>query len=189
MSIHVNVGYPPAPNGKEWKHLRRTCPELVAREQAGYRVKSDIPNTDRKYGEETRLHKRERCPVCFVASIRVFPAHPRPVWLVEAQELERSKAPGTHWVYEVICRTDSAVQVGEAKNLFSRLSERWAASCRGRWGDDCIPWLYDLLEEGRADQVELAAHRFPTKEAALAAEKRIRAQRKREGWREVTGLV
>ena len=65
MPIYVNVGYPPAPDGKEWKHDNddgRRCRVSLEREAAGYPV-SELKNMDTgktAYSD----HKRRRWPVC-----------------------------------------------------------------------------------------------------------------------------
>ena len=61
MPIYVNEGYPPAPDGKEWKH-EEGCRVLAEREAEGFPVRR-LVNRDAstfKYAD----HKRRRCPVC-----------------------------------------------------------------------------------------------------------------------------
>ena len=62
MPVYVNVGYQPAPDGKEWKHVEG-CTVLLERETAGYPIRKIQRNMDTdkiRYAE----HKRRRCPVC-----------------------------------------------------------------------------------------------------------------------------
>jgi len=65
MPVYVNVGYPPASDGKEWKHVK-DCAVLHEREAEGFPVQK-LRNTDTgktRYAE----HKRRRCPVCMADS-------------------------------------------------------------------------------------------------------------------------
>jgi hypothetical protein len=61
MPICVNEGYPPSPDGKEWKHVER-CQVLAEREQAGFAVRR-LANRDASEIEYVN-NKRRRCPAC-----------------------------------------------------------------------------------------------------------------------------
>jgi hypothetical protein len=111
---------------------------------------------------------------------------PLPPWVSQARAHDHEK-PDRAWVYEITCRSAKAVHVGEAGpgQLFARIKSRWRATCRSRWGRDCIPWLHDLLVERGSGEVELVVRDFATEREAKAEEK-VAWERYPKGW-EVTG--
>ena len=66
MPVFVNVGYPPSPDGKEWKHMS-DCSVLAERAASGYPIRR-LTNRDtgKRYYVE---HKRRRCPLCMSDSM------------------------------------------------------------------------------------------------------------------------
>jgi hypothetical protein len=97
MPIFVNEGYPPSPDGKEWKHVEG-CRVLAVREQAGFAVRrlANRDASETKYGG----HKRRRCPACMPD--RDFPGtepHNAPEfhvgrWISDLVELVRQAPTG-----------------------------------------------------------------------------------------------
>lgn len=188
MPIYLNEGFPPAPSGREWKHLRPTCPLLLDRAAEGYAVKPEANPDDGI--EDTALHKYERCGVCFKAG-KSLAATPLPAWLESARQLQSSPPDGVGaYVYEIVALKARYVHLGKARadEIYTRLKNRWDRTCKSRWGRDCVPWMYDLVAEGRRDEIELVLHRFPTEKAAVDAEKRMKRDYDASGeWKDVSG--
>ena len=75
-----------------------------------------------------------------------------------------------------------------ASDLFQRLSSRWRATCNTRFGQDCIPWLYDCLRDDPRYEPALNVEAFQTEREALLAEDALRRRLQRDGWH-VTSMV
>jgi hypothetical protein len=178
MAIYINQGHVPDGGGLPFKHLDGHCPLLTDRAEAGYAVKR-VRNVDRaaKDGEGIR----RRCPVCFAdGSALTDAAVPR--WLAEAKSAQ-SQNPEAFWTYDLMWPAKRASQVGMATHLHDRLASRWRGTCAGRLsGTDSIPWLYDAIREGRADEVELVVTPYASRAEALAAEQELRAEKRARGW-------
>jgi hypothetical protein len=182
-SICVDDGAPPGSSSRSWKHLRRRCRLLVAREREGFAVRS-IPNPDNRL-VAPREQRLERCPEC-CQHRPPLGALPPPAWSTDVERLISAR-PVSAWV----CDHDPvgrATQIGMASNLVQRLRSRRRATCRNRWGVDAVPWLCDLLVDGSGDRVRLAAQPFESREVALAAERRLRDARRADRW-EVSSSV
>lgn len=52
---------------------------------------------------------------------------------------------------------DKRSQVGMATHLSDRLAKRRKATCKSRFGRDCIPWYHDLLRSHSAVEIVLEA--------------------------------
>ena len=184
MPIHINVGHTQDDGGKPWKHLSAHCPLLRERAEAGFPAKK-IRNPDNNKPLEE--HKYARCPECFgVGRGELSDVTRTPGFLETARRLEQRKAHGTFWVYNVFDRDDLKAQVGMAGDLYTRLRRRWLATRKSRFGEDCIPWLYDKLSSNQGYEPDLEALPFPSRAAALAAERAKREQLAQAGWDEGT---
>ena len=184
VPIHINVGHTRDDDGKPWKHLSAHCPLLREHAEAGFPAKKiRNPDNNRPPAE----HKYARCPECFsVGGGELSNVTRTPRVLETARRLERRKAPGAFWVYNVLDRSDRKAQVGMAGDLYRRLRQRWLATRKSRFGEDCIPWLYDKLSSNPGYEPALEASAFPSRVAALAAERAKREQLVRAGWDEGT---
>jgi hypothetical protein len=70
-----------------------------------------------------------------------------------------------------------------ATSLHGRLQARYRATRKSRFGVDGIPWLRDLLLQDPNVVLRLEAVPYESREAAHAAEGKLRAQgRRRERW-------
>jgi hypothetical protein len=177
VAVHINEGHVPEDGGKPWKHLYPDCPLLLERAAHGYPARRVRNVDDRKPLSE---HVRRRCPVCF-GSGEALKGIPTPPWLKLAQKLQLETAAGA-WVYDLMYEPEQRSQVGMATNLYTRLRSRFRATCRSRFGEDCIPWYHDLLKRNPDVEVLLEAKPYATKAEALAAEDALRTRKRAQGW-------
>jgi hypothetical protein len=184
MAVHINVGFGAEEGDKQWKHLDARCPVLLARGAQGFTART-IRNPDE--GKPPAEHQLRRCPVCFEDG-GPLRSQPDPVWLGEARGLEQAHPDARAWVYDLMFPSERRSQVGMASDLCARLRRRWKATCRSRFGKDCIPWYYDLLTRDPTTELVLAAVPYCSREEALAAERALRQQKLANGW-DVTSSV
>lgn len=178
MPIYINLAHQPE-DGKPWKHLSPTCTTLLERARSGYELRK-VRNPDNK--KPPKSWRYRRCPECFEDGSVLADAPKTPPWQNRAVSLEREKRPGTFWVYNICDPEEKTAQVGKAENLATRLQSRWRATLASRFGQDCIPWLYDRLSVDACFEPEMGADPYETEAAALAAERALRDRLESEGW-------
>jgi hypothetical protein len=179
VAVYVNDSHVPGDGGKVWKHLDANCSLLAERAKAGYAIKR-VRNID--HGRAPGSSLRRRCPICFQDGPAIEDA-PSLAWLEQARRRQQADPSAVAWTYDLMWPARMASQVGMATDLHGRLASRWRGTCKGRLvGADSIPWLYDAIRAGCADQIALKVEAFPSRESALEAERRLRERKRREGW-------
>lgn len=177
MAIYINVGHVPSDGGKPWKHMNGRCAFLQELAEAGFPIKR-VPNTDG--AKPLANHARRRCD-CFIEQL-ALPKLRTPRWLQAAQATEARARRPSFWTYNIYDPEKRDSQVGMASDLSARLLSRWRATCKPGFPPDGIPWLNARLAEDKAFQPTLEVRRYASRDAALAAERKLRRRLRVEGW-------
>jgi hypothetical protein len=175
-----------APDGTiESRHLRATCPRLLAAAEASGRppLEYRVRNTRRNgYGDDTT-----RCELCFVDLGPLEPApRRRPAWVTAMSGYP--PVEGTAYVYDIFWPEGRLSHVGSTGDPARRIGDYWRGVCKGGFGaDNSIFWLNELLHRQPDFEPEwhVEAH---ARDEVVAAEARRRAWRRSEGWEVATDV-
>ena len=177
MAIYINVGQVPSDGGKPWKHMNGRCAFLQELAEAGFPIKR-VPNTDGAKPWQTMLaaavtasSSNWRCRNCE----RRDGCKPRRL---------PKRARGAHPSGRTTFTTQRSATLRSEWRATSQpaLLSRWRATCKPGFPPDGIPWLNARLAEDKAFQPTLEVRRYASRDAALAAERKLRRRLRVEGW-------